>query len=329
MEKLSRIRCALRHIDVASFKVIRRVFRVAGFLLRLPVLSLRYAIFSNTSGIASILVAVLVLAGVVQALVRYLPVLIAAVCFGIVVLQILLFRAFLWVYRPEKRIKSFVILAGGIGIIVVVLRVLEFALSKVKQRASDGHSRPEDAGTGMDETDTETQRDEIRIVLRLVGGIQRLIPQTRGQLFPVLMASWLALAALAIVVYGICFYSLAGIGLPVVDFSGGSGCLWCNLAASLAVFTTAPISNVSLTSAWGLFICGIEVADALLLLGLFLALLMRLVPHDSARELEKIETAVKEMNEKVETRLDLAFKEFGTGVTRGGTDFPTQHEPPS
>jgi len=278
---------------------------------------------------ASILVSVLVLAGAAQVWLRYSPVVIAAICIAIIVLQILLFRAFLWVYRPEERIKSFVILAAAIRLVVVVLRFFEFALSKVKHRASDGHSLQEDAGTGMDETDTETQLEEIRIVLRLVGGMQRLIPQTRGQLFPILMASWLALAALAIVVYGICFYSLAGIGLPVVDFSGGSGCLWCNLAASLAVFTTAPISNVSLTSAWGLFICGVEVADALLLLGLFLALLMRLVPHDSARELEKIETAVKEMNEKFETRLELAFKEFGTGVTRGGTDSPTQHEPPS
>jgi len=167
------------------------------------------------------------------------------------------------------------------------------------------------------------------VVLRLVRGMRRLIPQTRGQLFPVLMASWLALTTLAILLFAICFYSLAGIGLPVLDFSGASGCLWCNLAASLAVFTTAPISNVSPTSAWGLFICGVEVADALLLLGLFLALLMRLVPHDSARGLEKIETAVKEMNEEIEATLELASKEFDRRVTRGGTDSPTQHELPS
>ncbi len=329
MEKHSRIRDTLRHIVATSFRAIRGVFRLAGFLLRLPGLSLRHALLSNRTGMASILVAILVLAGVVQACLRYSPVVMAAVCIGIVVLQILLFRAFLWVYRPEVRIKSFVFLAAAIGVIVAVFRLVEFGLSKVKHRASDGHSLPEDPGTGMDETDTETQLKEIRIVLRLGRGIWRLIPQTRGQLFPVLMASWLALTTVAILLFAICFYSLARIGLPVLEFSGGSGCLWCNLAASLAVFTTAPISNVSLTSAWGLFICGVEVADALLLLGLFLALLMRLVPHDSARGLEKIETAVKEMNEKVETRLELAFKEFGTGVTRGGTDSPTQHEPPS
>ena len=329
MEKHSRIRDTLRHIVATSFRAIRGVFRLAGFLLRLPGLSLRHALLSNRTGMASILVAILVLAGVVQACLRYSPVVMAAVCIGIVVLQILLFRAFLWVYRPEVRIKCFVFLAAAIGLVVALLRLLEFALSKVKHRTPDGHSLPEDAGTGIDQGDSETQLKAILVVLRLACGMRRLIPQTRGQLFPVLMASWLALTTLAILLFAICFYSLAGIGLPVLDFSGGSGCLWCNLAASLAVFTTAPISNVSPTSAWGLFICGVEVADALLLLGLFLALLMRLVPHDPARGLEKIETAVKEMNEEIEARLELAFKEFGTGVTRGGTDSPTQHEPPS
>ena len=60
-----------------------------------------------------------------------------------------------------------------------------------------------------------------------------------------------------------------------------------------------------------------------------LLLLMRLVPHDPARGLEKIETAVRDMNEEVETILELAFEEFDTGVTRGGTDSRTQHKPPS
>jgi hypothetical protein len=279
---------------------------------------------------ASILVAVLVLAGVVQALLRYLPVLIAAVCIGIVVLQILLFRAFLWVYRPEERIKSFVVFGKVIAFMVALFRIFERALlSNVKRSAPDGDSLSEDAGTGIDQDDSKTNLKVIRGVLRLGRGMRRLIPQTRAQLFPVLMASWLALAILAILLFAICFYSLARIGLPVLEFSGGSGCLWCNLAASLAVFTTAPISNVSLISAWGLFICGIEVADALLLLGFFLALLMRLVPHDSVRELEKIETALKEMNEDIEVIVELGLEEVERIVTHGSTDSPTQQERPS
>ena len=305
MEKHSRIRDILRRIGITSWWIIRGIFRLAGFLLRLPGLCLRHALLSDRTRMALIRIVILALASVIQVYLRYSPVVMAAVCIDIVALQIMLFRAFLWVYRPEVRIKSFVIFAAYIGLVNGLFGVFEvLALSRVQHRASDGPSIAEDAGTAIDEGDTEIQLTSIRLMRCLMRGMRRLIPETRGQLFPVLMASWLALATLAIVVYGICFYSLAGIGLPVVDFSGSSGCLWCNLAASLAVFTTAPLSNVSLTSAWGLFICGVEVADALLLLGLFLALLMRLVPHDSARELEKIEMAVNDVNKEVEMRFE-------------------------
>jgi len=329
MEILSRIQGAIRHIAAAIFWVIRRVFQLTKFLLRLPALSLSRALLSDRTGIASILTAILVLASFIQTCLDYSPAVIVAVCTGIVVLQILLFRAFLWVYKPEVRIKSFVLLAAAIGLVVALLRAFEFTLGKVKQQAPDGNPHSKDTGTDIGQDDRKTQLMGIHVARRLMHGVFKLIPRTRGQLFPLLMASWLGLTTLVIFVYGICFYSLAGIGIPVLVFSGGSGCFWCGIAASLAIFTTTPISNVALTNAWGLFICGVEVADALLLLGLFLALLIRLVPHDSARGLEKIEAAVKKLNEATEARLELASKEFDKRVMRGDINSPTQHEPPS
>ena len=128
-----------------------------------------------------------------------------------------------------------------------------------------------------------------------------------------MIVSWLILAASVVVVFGITIHSLAASGYPVVGVDGGRGALWQSISASFTIFTTAPIADVAPVSAIGFGLSVVEVLDALFLVGLFVALVIRLVPGDPAQGFERLEKAISDMNEEVEKRLSVVARQISEG----------------
>lgn len=325
------MRFALTYAATASFRGIRASCRFLLLMIRTPVVVLQHALLSDKAGVATILVLLLAAAIAAQMSVRHSNVTIAAVCVGLGALQILLFRAFLWVYKPAQRMRSFVILTASFTLLIALFRLLEAAAARRTKRVSEA----DPAGNRLEADEDEGKTHEelvvvvLHFVLRLARGTRRLIPQTRAQLFPILILSWFALAGCVILSFGVSFHSLAVTGFQVLDFSGSHECLWCNITGSFSIFTTAPLSSAIPVSPWALLMCGVEAVDALLLLGLFVSLLMRLVPYDAARGLEKIEQSLKELNDKVDEKLDAAIQELDTIVASGAPPPSTQSQPAS
>ena len=235
----------------------------------------------------------------------------SAALIGVSVVQVLLFRAFLWVYRPLERVRSFVVLSAAVALMAAIFRVLELGLRRSSVTASEQSTCAPDLDTRTKER--EAQLAAVRVIQFLARGVRRVIPQTRKQLFPMMIVSWLILAASVVVVFGITIHSLAASGYPVVGVDGGRGALWQSISASFTIFTTAPIADVAPVSAIGFGLSVVEVLDALFLVGLFVALVIRLVPGDPAQGFERLEKAISDMNEEVEKRLSVVARQISEG----------------
>lgn len=288
MRILSKVRQGAPILAKSGLKVIRAILRFISLLLRSPVCLIHFVPFSNRQGVATILLAGLAISIVSETFLAYPPLVKTSICIGIGALEILPFRAFLWIYRPERRIKSFIVLGVVFDLLMAVFRLADHAIRKSTDSEANGKNI-EGKTVSDPKQKSERQLRIIRILLSTGRSAKRLVPQTGKQLYPILMASWLVLTVLVVLVFAMCFYSFSEIEQPVLEIIGNSGSFLHFLGASLAVFTTAPVSTVYPLDTWGLSFCDIEITDALLLLGLFLAMLIRLVPHDSAKGLEKLE----------------------------------------
>ena len=279
--------------------------------IRGPRLLIRFLVFSDLPGVASLLWGASFISGIVQVVSGSYPIVLAAVCIGMIALHALLARAFLWAYRPDTRLRKLLPSSLSLYIVVQLLKLVEFA-----QRHSGG--RTPDMQTTAGGT-TNPARDErkptrgsARVVLRLFSWGLRMFPQTRSNLFSTILLSWAALTLAVVIYFAIVFHSLARVGHPVVEGTGLLSGFWHNLASSMALFTSAPVARVSPTGVYGLLLSGIEAVDALLLLGLFLALIVRLVPRESEEKLHEIELVLADMHDRVEKEMSVALETIGS-----------------
>jgi len=222
---------------------------------------------------------------------------------GAIALHALLFRLFLWVYRPIERVDKMVGIGFATRAVEAILELARHAI-EVDRASREGH------GSNEEHQPTKARLAALRFVLWLLGGARHLLPQKREQLFPILLVAWIGLAFMTILFFAVAIRSL---GPEVIRFAVpvvGQSSLWRSVVGSFALFSGAPIASVVQMSAVGFALCVTETLDALYLVGLFLVFLIRLVPYDASKRFEKLEGMLGEADEEIEVVLEVTKEQI-------------------
>lgn len=225
---------------------------------------------------------------------------------GCLALQMLVFRLFQWVYKPIERVSRL----GTLRLVSVLLNVLFAMIRHALELESRSRVKCEAEAEASDPARDETNLTAVRFVEFLANRTRKLIPQTRQQLFPLLIAFWFLLALLVIAFFGGVYFSSGALEFGVPSFAISPNDLWISILGSFGVFTGTSIGDSFRATTLGLVLYAVEVVDALFLVGLFLALVIRLVPYDAGERFTDLEAALDEFDEEVAVMLEISQEEI-------------------
>ena len=283
--------------------------RVVAALAKIARCGVCFVLFSQRAGVASMMLLVLVGVLLAQSLVTGPAIAIFASILAVLIFEVLLLRGMRWAFNPAQRLWS--VLPVNVALKAVAYL---FDAASVALEIQEEHSHEDDTMVGSGSEDGERSRVEVRVAvcrwLSQVGKrMARAIPTSRTRLVQTLIAGWLVLSLIAVFVFAVLFYSFDRAGIPMIRAITSSNGLGKYVAASTAVFTRAPIASVDPLNTWGLLLCALELANSLALLGLFIALVIRVVPHDS-QNLNQLDTASIEFDEKLDNVIERLHRDL-------------------
>jgi len=286
-------------------QVTRRMWRVAteGFGTLLKVLG-------SDPGVVDIaIVLALVLTWCVNLLVNHQMVVMASSVLNLAVVHFLILRTLRWAFRPASPLRAVVRRALAGSAVLLLLGMLFRALGKAPTDTAETlHSSL--MGKPMPTTQEHLAQLGDGFMKQAQVRASR-IPLGQERLIVFLVAMWVALGAGIVFSYASVYFGLSKAGILLFGSATSSGGLTSFVAASLAIFTTAPIASVTSAGYTGLVLSAFQVLDAGLMVVLFLSLVLRALPRDSAKEVEEVERFGDEKTKKLEELQDQLEEIFG------------------
>jgi len=270
----------------STFLILKRLAAKFSFVFRGCKATLAWLLFSDP-GIADASLALCIAGTWIGALVAtHEELVVALTVLDITLINVIVVRALRWAYSPiqpfreayEKFLKPWAQARMALGV-------------AFGQLASQSGKR----GVGLHRLGCDYLRKARRLAKR--------IPAEEGQLIPFFVLAYLLIAGIIVAGYAVAFYALTRANVPQLVLMHGETSLLSYWLASLAIFTTAPISAVQPTGSLGAAFCTLEIVNAVLMLVLFFSLLFRGMAGRSfaiRTELRKEkETLIESINEEI------------------------------
>jgi len=289
------------------FQVTRQMWRVAteGFGTFVKALG------SDPGVVDVAIVLALVLTWCVNLLVNHRMVVMTSSVLNLVVVHFLILRTLRWAFRPAAPMLAVLRRTLTMSAFLMFLGMVFRALGKAPTHAD----RTDTLYSSLMGKTMPTTRDRLaelgEAFTREAQARASRIPVKQERLIVFLVAMWVTLDAGIVFSYASVYFGLSKAGILLFGASTSSGGLTSFVAASLAIFTTAPVASVTSAGYTGLVLSAFQVLDAGLMVVLFLSLVLRALPRDSAKEVEEVERFGDEKKKKLKELQDQLEEIFG------------------
>lgn len=225
-------------------------------------------------------------------------------------LQLLLFRAFWRAFRPAWYSRA---LAHRAVLSWAVSALLGFVLTALGG-SRDATTNEPSLRTLLSGDATDNSRSWLTDLgdsfLQHAKRMRQSVHLDREHLLLRFVFDWAILAGGIVTAFSSVYYGLSLAGLLPLEI-GTSGRLGASIGASIAIFTTAPIAGFAGLGGAGMAAVCLEALDACFVLVLLISVVIRALPTGQAEKLDEVEAlmqktgkALEEAQDEAESRLD-------------------------